>query len=87
MPHQPPPIHTGAQLIAHSLKSLDVRIIFGIVGIPVIEVAEACLALGIKFVSFRNEQAASASTDRYLAGRPDVCLVSVGRGYCMLWLV
>ena len=29
MPHQPPPIHTGAQLIAHSLKSPDVRIIFG----------------------------------------------------------
>jgi len=82
MPHQPPPIHTGAQLIAHSLKSLDVRIIFGIVGIPVIEVAEACLALGIKFVSFRNEQAASyaASAYGYLTGRPGVCLVVGGPG-------
>jgi len=82
MSSQPPPIHTGAQLIAHSLKSLDVRIIFGIVGIPVIEVAEACLALGIKFVSFRNEQAASyaASAYGYLTGRPGVCLVVGGPG-------
>ncbi|PUU77723.1 thiamine diphosphate-binding protein, partial [Tuber borchii] len=89
MPHQPPPIHTGAQLIAHSLKSLDVRIIFGIVGIPVIEAAEACLALGIKFVSFRNEQAASyaASAYGYLAGRPGVCLVVGGPGCYMPWLV
>ncbi|CUS10365.1 unnamed protein product [Tuber aestivum] len=82
MSHQSPPIQTGAQLIAHSLKSLDVRIIFGIVGIPVIEVAEACLALGIKFVSFRNEQAASyaASAYGYLTGRPGVCLVVGGPG-------
>ncbi|RPB02931.1 hypothetical protein L873DRAFT_1732506 [Choiromyces venosus 120613-1] len=82
MAQQPPPIQTGAQLIAHSLKSLDVRIIFGIVGIPVIEVAEACLALGIKFVSFRNEQAASyaASAYGYLTGRPGVCLVVGGPG-------
>ncbi|KAG0128099.1 putative 2-hydroxyphytanoyl-CoA lyase [Tuber indicum] len=82
MSHQSPPVETGAQLIAHSLKSLDVRIIFGIVGIPVIEVAEACLALGIKFVSFRNEQAASyaASAYGYLTGRPGVCLVVGGPG-------
>ena len=39
-----PPINTGAQLIAHALSSLRVQVIFGIVGIPVIEVAEACLA-------------------------------------------
>lgn len=72
----------GSQLIAQSLKSLNVQVIFGIVGIPVIEVAEACIALGIKFVSFRNEQAASyaASAYGFLTGRPGVCLVVGGPG-------
>lgn len=73
---------TGSQLIAQSLHSLGVKVIFGIVGIPVIEVAEACIALGIKFVSFRNEQAASyaASAYGFLTGRPGVCLVVGGPG-------
>lgn len=77
-----PPINTGAQLIAHALSSLRVQVIFGIVGIPVIEVAEACLAAGIRFVSFRNEQAASyaAGAYGYLTGRPGVCLVVGGPG-------
>ena len=72
----------GAQLIASALKSLDVTVIFGIVGIPVIEVAEACIASGIRFISFRNEQAASyaASAYGYLTGRPGVCLVVGGPG-------
>lgn len=81
MPTTPIPTN-GSQLIAQSLKSLNVQVIFGIVGIPVIEVAEACIALGIKFVSFRNEQAASyaASAYGFLTGRPGVCLVVGGPG-------
>ncbi|KAI5796504.1 thiamine pyrophosphate enzyme, N-terminal TPP binding domain-containing protein [Geopyxis carbonaria] len=73
---------TGAHLIAATLRSLNVSVIFGIVGIPVIEVAEACIAAGIRFISFRNEQAASyaASAYGYLTGRPGVCLVVGGPG-------
>ncbi|KAF8541168.1 thiamine pyrophosphate enzyme, N-terminal TPP binding domain-containing protein [Trichophaea hybrida] len=73
---------TGAHLIASALVSLEVPVIFGIVGIPVIEVAEACIAAGIRFISFRNEQAASyaASAYGYLTGRPGVCLVVGGPG-------
>jgi 2-hydroxyacyl-CoA lyase 1 len=76
------PQTTGAHLIASSLVALDVSVIFGIVGIPVIEVAEACIAAGIRFISFRNEQAASyaASAYGYLTGRPGVCLVVGGPG-------
>ncbi|KAK9454110.1 thiamine diphosphate-binding protein [Dipodascopsis uninucleata] len=72
----------GADIIAESLYSLGVRVIFGIVGIPVIEVADACIARGIKFISFRNEQAASyaATAYGYLTGRPGVCLVVGGPG-------
>ncbi|RAK91197.1 hypothetical protein BO79DRAFT_226336 [Aspergillus costaricaensis CBS 115574] len=73
---------TGAQLIARSLRDLGVTVIFGIVGIPVVEIAEEAINLGIRFVAFRNEQACSyaASVYGYMTGRPGVCLVVGGPG-------
>ncbi|KAI9741623.1 MAG: hypothetical protein M1834_000007 [Cirrosporium novae-zelandiae] len=73
---------TGAQLIARGLRDLGVTVIFGLVGIPVIEIAEEAINLGIRFIAFRNEQAASyaASAYGYLTGRPGVCLVVGGPG-------
>lgn len=73
---------TGAELIAASLKRQNVQVIFGIVGIPVIEVAEACIAAGIRFIAFRNEQSAAyaASAYGYLSGQPGVCLTVGGPG-------
>ena len=72
----------GAQIIARSLRDLGVKVLFGIVGIPVVEIAEEALNLGIRFIGFRNEQAASyaASAYGYLTGRPGVCLVVGGPG-------
>ncbi|RKP05704.1 thiamine pyrophosphate enzyme, N-terminal TPP-binding domain-containing protein [Thamnocephalis sphaerospora] len=62
----------GATIIARSLRTLGVEVVFGIVGIPVVEVAEACQAEGIRFIGFRNEQTASyaASGWGYLTGKP-----------------
>ena len=73
---------TGAHIIARSLRDLGVTVIFGIVGIPVVEIAEEAINLGIRFIGFRNEQAASyaASAYGYLTGRPGVCLVVGGPG-------
>ncbi|XP_068999079.1 2-hydroxyacyl-CoA lyase 1 [Embiotoca jacksoni] len=73
---------TGAQLIAESLKTQEVEYMFGIVGVPVIEVAMAAQAAGIKYVGMRNEQAAcyAASAIGYLTGRPGACLVVSGPG-------
>uniref|UniRef100_A0A667ZGC0 2-hydroxyacyl-CoA lyase n=1 Tax=Myripristis murdjan TaxID=586833 RepID=A0A667ZGC0_9TELE len=48
---------TGAQLIAEALKTQNVEFMFGIVGVPIIEVAMAAQAAGIKYVGMRNEQA------------------------------
>lgn len=75
-------IKTGAQIIARSLRDLGVTVIFGIVGIPVVEIAEEAINLGIRFVAFRNEQACSyaASVYGYMTGRPGVCLVVGGPG-------
>lgn len=76
----PPP--TGAQVIARALRDLGVTVIFGLVGIPVIEIAEEAINLGIRFIAFRNEQACgyAASAYGYLTGRPGICLVVGGPG-------
>lgn len=73
---------TGAALIARALHELGVKVIFGLVGIPVVQIAEEAIALGIRFIAFRNEQAASyaATAYGYLTGRPGVCLVVGGPG-------
>ncbi|KAL5006951.1 hypothetical protein ScPMuIL_015757 [Solemya velum] len=73
---------TGASILSKSLKLQGVNYMFGIVGIPVFEIASAAQAAGIKYVGMRNEQAASyaASLIGYLTGRPAVCLVVSGPG-------
>lgn len=73
---------SGAEVVADTLRALGVSVVFGIVGIPIVEIAEACIAQGIRFIAFRNEQAASyaASVYGYLTGRPGVLLVVGGPG-------
>jgi len=72
----------GATILVRALKQQGVEYMFGIVGVPVIEVGLAAQAEGIKFISMRNEQAASyaASAIGYLTGTPAVCLVVSGPG-------
>uniref|UniRef100_A0AAV2MD55 2-hydroxyacyl-CoA lyase 1 n=1 Tax=Knipowitschia caucasica TaxID=637954 RepID=A0AAV2MD55_KNICA len=73
---------TGAQLLAESLRAQKVQFMFGVVGVPIIEVAMAAQAAGIRYVGMRNEQAAcyAASAIGYLTGRPGACLVVSGPG-------
>lgn len=73
---------TGARIIAQALHDLGVKHIFGIVGIPIVEIAEEAINLGIHYIGFRNEQAASyaASAYGYLTDQPGVCLVVGGPG-------
>ncbi|XP_048448930.1 2-hydroxyacyl-CoA lyase 1-like [Rhincodon typus] len=73
---------SGAQVIAEALRRQNLRYMFGIVGIPVIEIAMAAQAAGIKYVGMRNEQSAcyAASAVGYLTGRPGICLTVSGPG-------
>jgi 2-hydroxyacyl-CoA lyase 1 len=73
---------TGAHVIALALRDLGVTVIFGLVGIPVVDIAEEAINLGIRFIAFRNEQACSyaASAYGYLTGKPGVCLLVGGPG-------
>lgn len=73
---------SGSQVIAQTLLKLEIDTVFGIVGIPVVEVADELIAQGIKFIAFRNEQAASyaASIYGFLTKKPGVLLVVGGPG-------
>jgi 2-hydroxyacyl-CoA lyase 1 len=81
-PKPEPEKMSGAAITARALHELGVKVIFGLVGIPVVQIAEEAIALGIRFIAFRNEQAASyaATAYGYLTGRPGVCLVVGGPG-------
>ncbi|KAJ2509280.1 hypothetical protein IWW47_000082 [Coemansia sp. RSA 2052] len=72
----------GALVLARALKQQGVEVVFGIVGIPVVEIADAIQAEGIRFIGFRNEQSCSyaASAWGYLAQQPGVCLAVSGPG-------
>lgn len=53
---------------------------FGIVGIPIVELSMALQAAGLKYVGMRNEQSAcyAAQIIGYLTEKPGVCLVVPG---------
>jgi 2-hydroxyacyl-CoA lyase 1 len=73
---------SGSQVIARSLKEQGVEYIFGIVGIPVMDIATAAQEVGIRYIGCRNEQAASyaAGAVGYMTGRPGACLAVSGPG-------
>lgn len=52
-----------------------VEYMFGIVGVPVIEVAMAAQAAGIKYIGMRNEQAVSSTRDILLSFYWFLCLI------------
>lgn len=72
----------GAELVARSLRQLGIKIIFGLTGYPVTSILERAVDLGIRFIGFRNEQAASyaATAYGYLTGKPACCIVVGGPG-------
>ena len=72
----------GAELVARSIRDIGITTIFGLTGFPVTAILEQCINVGIKFIGFRNEQAASyaATAYGYLTGKPACCLVVGGPG-------
>ncbi|XP_069682859.1 2-hydroxyacyl-CoA lyase 1-like [Periplaneta americana] len=72
----------GNTILAEALVAQGVKYVFGIVGIPVIELGMAMQQAGLHYVGMRNEQAAcyAAQAIGYLTKRPGVCLVVSGPG-------
>lgn len=72
----------GYFLIARALARLGVKHMYGVIGIPVTQLASAAQACGIRFISCRNEQAAgyAAAAAGFLTGTPGVLLTVSGPG-------
>ena len=49
----------GASIIGEALKQQGVDYMFGVVGIPIVEVAVGAQSAGIHYIGMRNEQAVS----------------------------
>lgn len=72
----------GAQVLVEALKKQGVKYMFGVVGIPVVEIAVYAQQAGIHYIGMRNEQSAAyaAQAIGYLTGTPGACLCVSGPG-------
>ncbi len=67
---------TGMDILVRALRMVDIDTMYGLVGIPVTEVAYIAQANGIRFVGFRHEQQAgmAAATHGFLTQTPGILL-------------
>lgn len=74
---------TGMDILVRSLKMVGIDTMYGLVGIPVTELAYLAQARGIRFVGFRHEQQAgmAAATHGYLTQTPGVLLTVSSLGF------
>ncbi|MDE6206997.1 MAG: oxalyl-CoA decarboxylase [Muribaculaceae bacterium] len=74
---------TGMYILAESLRRLGLMDVYGLVGIPVTEVAYAMQKIGMNYYGFRFEQQAgmAAATHGYLTKKPGVLLTVSSLGF------
>ncbi len=82
-PSDPTRLIDGFQLVVDALKANDVDTIYGIVGIPITDLARTAQASGIRYIGFRQEASAgnAAAAAGFLTRRPGVCLTTSGPGF------
>lgn len=73
----------GNDLVVDALEAAGVTTIYGVVGIPITDLARTAQARGIRYLGFRNEQAAghAAAAAGYLTARPGICLTVSAPGF------
>jgi oxalyl-CoA decarboxylase len=73
----------GFHLVVDALKLNGVATVYGLVGIPVTDLARVAQTSGIRFIGFRSETSAghAAAAAGFLTRRPGVCLTASGLGF------
>jgi oxalyl-CoA decarboxylase len=73
----------GYHLVVDALKLNDVQTIYGVVGIPITDLARLAQAEGIRYVGFRHESNAghAAAIAGYLTKKPGICLTVSAPGF------
>lgn len=66
----------GMHIIVEALKQNNIDTIYGVVGIPVTDMARHAQAEGIRYIGFRHEQSAgyAAAASGFLTQKPWICL-------------
>ncbi|MHA7653448.1 oxalyl-CoA decarboxylase [Mycobacterium sp. ML4] len=77
------PLIDGFHLVVDALKANDVKTIYGVVGIPITDLARTAQEEGIRYIGFRHEGSAgnAAAAAGFLTQRPGVCLTTSGPGF------
>src|SRR5258706_12886751 len=78
-----PELTDGFHLVIDALKCNDIDTIFGLVGIPITDLARLAQAEGMRFIGFRHEQSAgnAAAVAGYLTKKPGICLTGSAPGF------
>src|ERR1700680_3591174 len=73
----------GFHLVIDALKHNDITTIFGLVGIPITDLARLAQAEGMRFIGFRHEQHAgnAAAIAGYMTQKPGICLTVSAPGF------
>src|SRR5262245_23947533 len=73
----------GIHLVIDALKLNDIDAIYGVVGIPITDVARLAQASGVRFIGFRHESAAghAAAAAGFLTKKPGICLTVSAPGF------
>src|ERR1700710_3023731 len=73
----------GYHLVVDALKLNDVETIYGVVGIPITDLARLAQASGIRYIGFRHESNAghAAAIAGFLTKKPGVCLTVSAPGF------
>ena len=78
-----PEMIDGFHLVVEALKHHQISEIFGLVGIPVTDLARLAQAEGIRFIGFRHEQSAgnAAAISGYLTQKPGIAMTVSAPGF------
>jgi oxalyl-CoA decarboxylase len=78
-----PKLTDGFNLVVDALQLNGVGTIYGVVGIPITDLARIAQAKGIRYIGFRQEQAAghAAAAAGFLTQRPGICLTVSAPGF------
>src|ERR1700722_6871750 len=73
----------GFHLLVNALKLNGIETIYGLVGIPITDLARVAQKEGIRFIGFRHETSAgnAAAAAGFLTRRPGICLTVSGPGF------
>jgi len=79
----PAELTDGYHVVVDALKLNDVETIYGVVGIPITDLARLAQASGIRYIGFRHESDAghAAAAAGFLTKKPGVCLTVSAPGF------